>query len=187
MADLVYLVHTSLDGCVEGPAGEFDWPLMGPELSDYANELSERAAMFAYGRRVWEMMSSYWPDAESISDHPHDLAFAPLWRKKPKLVFSRTLPSADWNTQIANGDLTEEVARHKAAADGDIVLMGGYALAAELGRRGLIDEYLVCVHPVLLGGDKRPFAEAADRTTLDLRETRTFDNAVVLLRYHTKH
>ncbi|WP_255409884.1 MULTISPECIES: dihydrofolate reductase family protein [Actinomycetes] len=59
-------------------------------------------------------------------------------------------------------------------------------MAAELGRRGLIDEYLICVHPVVLGGDKRPFAEGADRTNLDLRETRTFDNAVVLLRYRTK-
>lgn len=184
MADLVYLVHTSLDGCVEGPAGEFDWPLMGPELSGYSNDLSERAATFAYGRRVWEMMSSYWPDAESISDHPHDLAFAPLWRKKPKLVFSRTLASAGWNTRIASGDLAEEVAEHKA--DGDIVLMGGYALAAELGRRGLIDEYLVCVHPVVLGGDKRPFAEGAGRAELRLAETRTFDNAVVLLRYRTQ-
>ncbi|MGW7539227.1 dihydrofolate reductase family protein [Amycolatopsis sp. NPDC054798] len=185
MANLVYAVHTSLDGCVEGPAGEFDWPQMGPELSAYSNELCERAALFAYGRRVWEMMSSYWPDAESISDHPHDLAFAPLWRKKPKLVFSHTLTSADWNTEIARGDLTSEVTNHKANADGDILLMGGYALAAELGRRNLIDEYLVCVHPVILGGDKRPFADA--RTELQLVETRTFDNTVVLLRHRTNH
>ncbi|MFB9926882.1 dihydrofolate reductase family protein [Amycolatopsis halotolerans] len=186
MADLVYLVHTSLDGCIEGPAGEFDWPHMGPELSDYANELSNRAAMFAYGRRVWEMMSSYWPDVESISTHPHDLAFAPIWREKPKLVFSRTLTKADWKTTVTNGDLTEEVANHKATATGDIILMGGYALAAELGRRGLIDEYLVCVHPVILGGNKRPFTEGADRAELQLVETRTFDNTVVLLRYRAK-
>ncbi|GAA1021289.1 dihydrofolate reductase family protein [Amycolatopsis albidoflavus] len=186
MADLVYLVHTSLDGCIEGPAGEFDWPQMGPELSDYANDLSKRAGVFAYGRRVWELMSSYWPDVESISTHPHDLAFAPIWREKPKLVFSRTLSSADWNTTVANGDLTEEVAKHKATTNGDIVLMGGYALAAELGRRGLIDEYQVCIHPVILGGDKRPFAEGTTRAQLQLVETRTLDNTVALLRHHTK-
>ncbi|WP_033295710.1 dihydrofolate reductase family protein [Amycolatopsis jejuensis] len=183
MADLIFMVHTSLDGCVEGPAGEFDWPQMGPELSGYSHELSERAAMFAYGRRVWEMMASYWPDAESISDHPHDIAFAPVWRKKPKLVFSRTLTSAEWGTEVANGDLTEEVAARKAAAGGDIVMMGGHVLAAEMGRRGLIDEYQVFVHPVVLGGDKRPFAPDADRIGLTLLETRTFDGAVVLLRY----
>ncbi|MFD2474070.1 dihydrofolate reductase family protein [Amycolatopsis silviterrae] len=184
MANLVYLVHTSLDGCVEGPAGEFDWPQMGPELSGYANDLSQRAGMFAYGRRVWEMMSSYWPDVESISDHPHDLAFAPIWREKPKLVFSRTLASAAWNTHIAAGDLTEEVAKHKAA--GDILLMGGYTLAAELGRRGLIDEYLVCVHPVILGGDKRPFANDSDRIGLRLVESRTLDGTVALLHYRAE-
>ncbi|WP_406629194.1 dihydrofolate reductase family protein [Amycolatopsis sp. WGS_07] len=187
MANLVYFVHTSLDGCVEGPAGEFDWPQMGPELSDYANDVSQRAGMFAYGRRVWEMMSSYWPDVESISDHPHDLAFAPIWRKKPKLVFSRTLGTADWNTQIAAGDLSEEVAKHKSTAPGDILLMGGHTLAAELSRQGLIDEYLICVHPVILGGDKRPFAEDTDRIGLRLTESRTLDGTVALLRYRTTH
>jgi dihydrofolate reductase len=156
MREIVYLVHTSLDGCVEGPNGEFDWALMGPELSGYSRELNTRCGEFAYGRKVWDMMSSYWPDAESISDDPHD---------------------------VVGGDLDAAVAELKAEPGGDLLLMGGADLAAELGSRGLIDEYLVFVHPVVLGGTKRPFAEGTTRLGLTLVESRTFDGQAVLLRY----
>ncbi|WP_206791414.1 dihydrofolate reductase family protein [Amycolatopsis sp. MtRt-6] len=183
MREIVYMVHVSLDGCVEGPNGEFDWPVMGPELSAYSQELSARAGEFAYGRKVWDMMSSYWPDAESISDHPHDIAFAPVWRATPKIVFSRTLEKADWNTRVFGGDLTEAVASLKAEAGENVLLMGGAELAGELTARGLIDEYQVFVHPVVLGGGKRPFAEGAARLGLELAQSRIFDDQVVLLRY----
>jgi dihydrofolate reductase len=183
MGELVYQVHVSLDGCVEGPHGEFDWPLMGPELSAHAKTLTDRSAVFAYGRRVWEMMASFWPTAESLSDDPHDLAFAPVWREMPKVVFSRTLVEAGWHTRVLGGGLAEEVASLKAAHEKDILLLGGATLPAELGRQGLIDEYQVFVHPVVLGGDKRPFAVDADRLELELAESRVFDGRVVLLRY----
>ncbi|MDS0138314.1 MULTISPECIES: dihydrofolate reductase family protein [unclassified Amycolatopsis] len=183
MREIVYMVHTSLDGCVEGPNGEFDWPVMGPELSAYSRGLSSRCGEFAYGRKVWDMMSAYWPAAESISDDPHDLAFAPVWRETPKVVFSRTLEKADWNTRVVGGDLTEAVASLKAEPGEDLLLMGGAELAAELTARGLIDEYQIFVHPVVLGGGKRPFAESTARLGLTLAQSRMFDDEVVLLRY----
>jgi len=183
MREIVHMVHTSLDGCVEGPNGEFDWPVMGPELSEYSRAMNERCGEFAYGRKVWDMMSSYWPNAESISDHPHDIAFAPVWRETPKVVFSRTLEKADWNTRVFGGDLDEAVASLKAEPGRDLLLMGGAELAAQLTARGLIDEYLVFVHPVVLGGGKRPFAEDTARLGLELVESRTFDGQVVLLRF----
>ena len=182
MREIVYLVHTSLDGCVEGPDGEFDWPAMGPELSGYSRELSARAGEFAYGRKVWDMMSGYWPDAESISDDPHDIAFAPVWRETPKVVFSRTLEKADWNTRVVGGPLPETAAALKAEPGQDLLLTGGAELAAGLTAHGLIDEYLVFVHPVVLGGTKRPFARGTARLGLRLVESRTFDGRVVLLR-----
>jgi dihydrofolate reductase len=182
MREIVHMVHTSLDGCVEGPNGEFDWPVMGAELSGYSRELSARYGEFAYGRKVWDMMSAFWPTAESISDDPHDIAFAPVWRETPKVVFSRTLEKADWNTRVVGGPLTEVVTSLKAEPGEDLLLMGGAELAAELTARGLIDEYLVFVHPVVLGGTKRPFAEGTARIGLELVESRTFDGRVVLLR-----
>ncbi|SFW89793.1 dihydrofolate reductase family protein [Amycolatopsis australiensis] len=183
MREIVYMVHTSLDGCVEGPHGEFDWPLMGPELSEHSREMSERCGEFAYGRKVWEMMAAFWPTAESVSDDPHDIAFAPIWRSTPKVVFSRTLEKADWNTRIVDGPLPGVVAGLKAEPGKDVLLMGGAELAAELTAHGLIDEYLVFVHPVVLGGTKRPFADGTARLGLELAESRVFDGRVVLLRY----
>ncbi|WP_328607858.1 dihydrofolate reductase family protein [Amycolatopsis sp. NBC_00345] len=182
MGELVYQVHVSLDGCVEGPRGEFDWAPMGPELAVHSETLTGRSAVLAYGRRVWEMMAGYWPTAEALDD-PHGRAFAPVWLAMPKVVFSRTLAEAGWNTRVLNGDLAEEVAALKAAHEKDILLVGGATLPAELGRLGLIDEYQVFVHPVVLGGDKRPFAIDADRLELELAGSRVFDGRVVLLRY----
>ena len=121
MREIVYMVHLSADGCIEGPNGEFDWPQMGAELSGYSQDLSGRAGEFAYGRKVWDMMSSYWPTAESISDHPHDVAFAPVWRSTPKVVFSRTLEKADWNTRVITGDLASEVAALKSEESADLL------------------------------------------------------------------
>ncbi|MEV6827813.1 dihydrofolate reductase family protein [Amycolatopsis sp. NPDC051102] len=183
MREIVYMVHTSLDGCVEGPDGEFDWPVMGPELSAYSQTLSARCGEFGYGRRVWDMMAGFWPHAETLSDDPHDVAFAPVWRETPKVVFSRTLEKADWNTRVVGGDLTGTVAALKAEPGADLLLMGGAELAAELTARGLIDEYLLFVHPVVLGGGKRPFAEGTARLGLTLAQSRIFDDQVVLLRF----
>jgi dihydrofolate reductase len=129
------------------------------------------------------MMAGFWPTAETVSDHPHDIAFAPVWRETPKIVFSRTLEKADWNTRVVGGALPEVVASLKAEPGKDVLLMGGAELAAALTADGLIDEYLVFVHPVVLGGGKRPFADGTARLGLELVESRTFDGRVVLLRF----
>lgn len=182
MRKLVYAVHTSLDGRIEGPDGEFDWPRMGPELSAHSQELTDRADTLVYGRRVWDMMSSFWPRAEEISDHPHDLAYAPVWRKTPKIVFSTTLEEADWNTEVVTGDLAERAAELKSRPGKDLLLMGGAGLATALSDLGLIDEAHVVVHPVVLGGGKQVFGGGM-RTDLRLTGTRTMDGRAVLLTY----
>jgi len=183
MRKIIHFVHTSLDGYIEGPNGEFDWPQMGPELSAYSVRLNDGIDTFLYGRVVWEMMSGYWPQAESMSDDPHDLAFAPIWRRTPKVVFSTTLQEADWNARVIGGNLAEEVAALKQQPGKDMLLTGGAQLAAALTELGLIDDYRVVVHPVLLGGGKRLFPEGKDRLGLRLVESRTFDSHAVLLHY----
>ena len=180
MSRIVHFVHQSVDGFIEGPKGEFDWPAMGPELSEHSQSLSDNAGAFLYGRVVWEMMSYFWPKAEEMSDHPHDVAYAPLWREKPKVVVSSTLTSADWNTTVVSGP--DELAKLKEESAGDLVLFGGAGLAATLTERGLIDEYQIFVHPVVLGGGKPVFLDP-QRFDLRLAQTRTFDENVVLLRY----
>ncbi|GHH74284.1 riboflavin biosynthesis protein RibD [Kitasatospora indigofera] len=182
MGRITHFVHQSLDGFVEGPAGEFDWPVMGPELSAYSHTLTDSADYFLYGRVVWEMMSGYWPRAEEISTHPHDLAFAPVWRATPKIVVSSTLEQADWNTRVIGSDVVEELTALKEGG-ARLVLFGGSSLAGFLTGQGLIDEYRVFVHPVVLGGGKPVFRSPQQRFGLTLTETRTFDSQVVLMRH----
>jgi dihydrofolate reductase len=183
MGKLIYWVHTSVDGHINGPNGEFDWPEMGPELSAYGDEVHARVGTFLYGRVVWEMMSSYWPTADQTSDHPHDLKFAPLWRSTPKVVFSSTLKEAGWNTRIVSGNLVEEIAALKRQADQHLLLNGGSRLASALTELGLIDEYHIMVHPVVLGGGDPLFLPQKERVNLRLADSRTFDGRTVLLRY----
>ncbi|MEV0713911.1 dihydrofolate reductase family protein [Asanoa sp. NPDC050611] len=180
MRKIIYWVHTSVDGFIDGPKGEFDWTEMGPELSAYADEVHDRVDTFLYGRVVWDMMSSYWPTADS--GHPHDESFAPIWRSTPKIVFSRTLRGPlDWDTTVINSNVAESVAELKSRSGKDLLLNGGSAMAAVLAEMGLLDEIQVIVHPVVLGGGK-PLLPI-DRTTLHLEGTRTFDNRAVLLSY----
>jgi dihydrofolate reductase len=180
MRKIMYYVHQSLDGFVEGPNGEFDWAQLGPELGAYSMSLTERADLFLYGRTVWEMMSSYWPNAEAMNPDQHAIEFAPVWRRTPKAVLSTTLQSAEWDTRIVR--TAEEIAAIKAEPGKDILLTGSSSVAAALSSRGLLDEYHVVVHPVVLGGGK-PVHQATSRQTLRLAETRSFDNRTVLLRH----
>ncbi|MFC9253438.1 dihydrofolate reductase family protein [Amycolatopsis thailandensis] len=182
MRKLVYFVHTSVDGNIEGPNGEFDWPEMGPELSGHSKELADRSDTFVYGRRVWEMMASFWPEAEKHSTHPHVLDFAPIWRGTKKIVVSRTLEKADWDTEVVNGDLAERMTELKARPGKDLLLTGGTELATACAHHGLIDEFHVVVHPVVLGGGKQVLAGGA-RANLRLTGTRTMDGRAVLLTY----
>lgn len=185
MGKLIHFVHQSLDGFIEGPNGEFDWPVMGPELSAYSQELTGGDKVFLYGRVVWDMMSNFWPNAEQYSDDPHDVAFAPVWRAAPKVVVSRTLEKADWNARVI-GARGEDVAAELTAlkeSGATLVLFGGSELAGHLTEQGLIDEYRVFVHPVVLGGGRPAFRTPAHRLGLELVESRTFDGQVVLLRH----
>jgi dihydrofolate reductase len=184
MRKIIYLVHASLDGHIEGPNGEFDWPVMGPELSAYSFGINDRVDTFLYGRLVWDMMSGFWPHAESMSNDEHDLKFAPIWRETPKVVFSTTLQKVDWNTRVISENIVEEVTALKQRPGKDLLLSGGSSLATTLTEAGLIDEYHVVVHPVVLGGGKRLFPESKERITMQLIESRILDSRTVLLRYH---
>jgi dihydrofolate reductase len=183
MRKIIYWVHTSVDGFVDGPNGEFDWPTMGPELSAYSEGLDRRVDTLLFGRPVWQMMVGFWPQAESMSDDPHVAAFAPFWRATPKIVFSRTYEGDEWTNRVISDDLAGSVAALKAEPGRDMLLTGGAALAGALTEHGLIDEYHVAVHPVVLGGGRQLFARPEQRHRLRLAGSRTLDGQVVVSHY----
>jgi dihydrofolate reductase len=103
----------------------------------------------------------------------------------PKVVFSSTTSSVAWNTRLVTGDAVSEITRLKAE-DGAPMDIGGATLAAAAMRAGLIDEYVLVTAPVLVGGGM-PFFTALDNwVRLNLVQTRTFPDGVVLTRYETR-
>ena len=139
-----------------------------------------------YGRRLWETMSSHWPTADQQPDvTPAQIQYARRWRDMPKVVFSSTTSTVDWNTRLVTGDAVTGITRLKAE-DGGPMDIGGATLAAAAMRAGLIDEYVLVTAPVLVGGGT-PFFTALDNwVNLNLVETRTFPDGVLLTRYETR-
>ncbi|MFJ7493797.1 dihydrofolate reductase family protein [Streptomyces sp. NPDC097727] len=183
MRKITLMMSTSLDGFVEGPDREIDWHLVDDELHTHFNEQLRTMGGFLDGRVTYQLMADFWPTADSDPSSAGPMAeFAAIWRDMPKIVFSRTLERADWNTTIMREVDIDEITALKARPGGDLSL-GGSDLAASFMRHDLIDEYRIYVHPVLIGRGKPLFPASDARTHLQLAETRTFGNGVVLLRY----
>jgi dihydrofolate reductase len=100
--------------------------------------------------------------------------FSQIWKPMTKVVFSTTLRSVDWNSRLVSGDVADEIVRLRAEFDGDFDV-GGATLAAQFIRRGLIDEYRLMVHPVILGAGT-PYFPSLDRP-LRLRPTESHEFA----------
>jgi dihydrofolate reductase len=131
-------------------------------------------------------MSSHWPTAdEQPGATPAEIDFARNWRATPKVVFSSTIDKVDGNARLVTGDAVAEITRLKAE-DGGPMEIAGATLAAAAMRAGLIDEYLIVTYPVLVGGGTPFFTALDDWVDLNLVETRTFADGVVLTRYETK-
>ncbi len=183
MRKLTYGMNVSLDGYVAAPDGDHGWGASSDELFEWWLSEEQAVDVIAYGRRLWEAMSSYWPTGDQQPGAtPAQVAFARNWRDTPKVVFSSTLGSVDWNTRLVTGDPVAELTRLKAEGGGPL-RVGGPTLAAAAMRAGLVDEYAVVTHPVLLGGGLPFLAGLDSRVGLDLVETRTFPGGVVMTRY----
>src|SRR5438067_3030412 len=138
---------------------------------------------FLEGRVTHELMAEFWPTADQDpASTPAMVEYSRIWRDMPKIVYSRTLERADWNTTVVREVVPEEVVALKAQPGGDLAL-GGADLAATFMALDLIDEYRVYVHPVLIGRGKPLFPTSDVKRSLELVETRAFGNGVVLLRY----
>jgi dihydrofolate reductase len=183
MRKIILFMSVSLDGFIEGPDRQIDWHMVDDELHSHFNEQLAAMGAFLDGRVTYELMAGFWPTADADPASTGPMAeFAGIWRDMPKIVYSRTLEQAGWNTTIVRDVVAEEVLALKAQPGGDLAL-GGADLAAAFMRLGLIDEYRIYVHPVLIGQGK-PLFPASDATvSLRLAGTRAFGNGVVLLRY----
>jgi dihydrofolate reductase len=183
MGKLIYLMNVSLDGYVETPEHSLDWAIADEELHTWFNDRERETEVSMYGRRLYEVMAAYWPTAASDpSATDYMLDFARIWNDKLKVVFSSTLTTVQGNSRLVSGDVGEELERLRTEFEGDIDV-GGPTLASEFIRRGLVDEYRLVLHPVVLGAGTPFFPRLESRINLRLTESRTFRSGVTYLSY----
>jgi dihydrofolate reductase len=183
MGKLIYSMNVSLDGYVETPDHSLDWAIVDEELHGWFNDRAREVDASLYGSRMYELMAAYWPTAESDASATEAmLDFARIWKPLPKVVFSSTLTGVEWNSRLVTGDVGDELAQLRTEFDGDLDV-GGPTLASAFIGRGLVDEYRLLVHPVILGAGTPFFPKLESAIPLRLTETRSFDSGVIYLGY----
>jgi dihydrofolate reductase len=191
MSNLIVSEFLSLDGVMqspgspdEDPSGGFEhggWQL--PYLDDAAGSaISEGMATtggFLLGHKTYELFAGFWPS------QPDDDPFAATLNSLPKYVASTTLaePLAWRNATLLQGAVAEAVAKLKQQPGKDLVVLGSGELAQTLMRHGLVDEYQLMVHPLVLGSGKRLFRDGNPRAALRLVDSKTTTTGVLILTY----
>ncbi|MDM7854797.1 dihydrofolate reductase family protein [Cellulomonas alba] len=182
MGKLIYAANTSLDGYLEDADGSFDWSVPDGEVHAFWNEHERRIGTSLYGRRMYETMR-VWEDDDWLADEPAVVRdYAAIWRDTDKVVYSTTLDAASTaRTRIERRFDPEAVRRLKAGSSSDLSV-GGAALGAEAFRHGLVDECVLLLSPVTVGGGK-PALPRGVRLALELLDHRRFANGVVYVRH----
>jgi len=181
MRNVIYAINLTLDGCC-------DHTKFNPaeDVFDYHIRLVREADLFVYGRKTYQLMVPYWPDiAKSQSETKADIEFAQAFVSKKKVVFSRSLASAeDENTRIVRTNLRDEILKLKQEPGKDI-LAGGVDVPSQLMKLGLIDEYRFVIAPIIAGEGRRLFdgINLQETCRLKLVESKTFQSGSVALRY----
>jgi dihydrofolate reductase len=189
MRQLIVSMNVTMDGFMAGANCELDWHFdywdeeMAGSLSD---QLSDSDTILL-GRITYQAMAGYWPSKALNPGRPgEDLAFAHMMNNYQKIVFSNTLTKTDWhNSRILKGNIAEETARLKQEPGKNIIVYGSGDIVAALVGSGLIDEYRLWVHPVILGKGRRLFRNLRDQIRMKLISIKTFNSGVAILYYRT--
>jgi dihydrofolate reductase len=177
MRNLIYAINITLDGCCDHTKFNPD-----VETFEYVTRLTRDAGTFLWGRKTYQLMVPYWPDAAKDPSDKFAQAFVAV---NKIIVFSRSLDSAeDGQTRIVRTSLHDEVLKLKQEP-GKNILTGGVTIPSQLTGLGLIDEYHLVVHPIIVGEGRRLFEGINLREKLQLRlvESKTFKSGSVALHY----
>lgn len=182
MAKLIYGSNTSLDGWTETAEGDFDWAPPDDEVFGVITELMRSAGTYLYGRRMYETLA-VWETDPALGAHSElHATYARVWQAADKVVYSSTLDEpCTQRTRLERSFDPAAVRELKTGAEHDL-LVGGPHLAAQALAAGLVDEVVLFVWPVLLGG-RNPVLAADRRVDLDLLDEHRFASGVVQLRY----
>jgi dihydrofolate reductase len=191
MSRLVVNTNLTLDGVMQSPSdhdedrrGGFEhggWapPYFDQVMADVAAEGIAKGGALLFGRRTYEQFASYW------STQPEDNPFAAVLNERQKYVASTTLQEPlPWrNSTLIEGDAAEAVTRLKEQPGGDLVVLGSGELVQSLMERNLVDEYVLLIHPLVLGSGRRLFTDGGASVALRLVDTKTTTTGVVIATY----
>jgi len=180
MRNVVFGINVTLDGCCDHTKQFAD-----EETHEYWTGILREADLLVYGRKTYELMVPFWPDVAKMQSETKALnEFAQVFDSIKRVVFSRTLDSAEGNTRIVRTDLRDEILKLKQE-QGKNILTGGVNLPSQLIELGLVDEYLFVVGPVIAGEGRRLFDRVSlqERLQLKLVESKIFKSGCVALRY----
>ena len=185
MRKIVAAINMTIDGFCDHTAGIPD-----DEIHQHYADLLSNADAILYGRITYQLMEYWRTLLENPSDEKSMNDFAIAIDKIPKIVFSHTLKNVEWESaKLANRDIEEEVLELKQSrpASGGSgskdILVGSRSLIIQLMKLNLIDEYQLCIHPVIVGTGLPLFENIKDRTVLKLIKTKTFSGGAVTLYY----
>ena len=178
MRKLIAAINMTLDGIFDHTAGIPD-----DEIHQHYTDLLSSADTILYGRITYQLMEYWRTLLEKPSDEKSMNDFAIAIDKITKIVFSQTLKNVEWESaKLANRDIGEEVLELKQQSGKDI-LVGSRSLIIQLMKLNLIDEYQLCVHPVVAGNGLPLFEKIKGRTVFKLVKTKTFGGGAVMLYY----
>lgn len=185
MRKIIYAQLTSLDGYIEDTDGKIAWTAPGEELHRHFNELEKNLDLNFYGRGMSEAMD-FWLTADQIPDlKEYEYEYARLWQETPRIVFSKKLSGVKGSAELKKNFDPEEIRQLKNQPGKDMGV-GGANLASTFIKHGLVDEFRLYIHPVVLGGGK-PMFPVTEKLNLELVANQTFPGGVVMLRYQLKN
>ena len=185
MRNLIFFMHTSLDGFVAGPKGEMNWIKVDEEMFDFVATMTDQADTALYGRVTYEMMQSYWPKAgEQPNASKHDKEHSAWYNKVSKIVLSKTISEKGLdNTVVISDHLADKINKIKKQDGKNILIFGSPRASQSLLNQGLIDEFWLFVNPIIVGQGMPLFKDITGTTKLKLVESKTFACGVIALHY----
>ena len=185
MRKLKLQVQMSIDGYVAGPKGEMDWMVWDWDdaLKNYVDALTYPVDTILLGRKMAGGFISHWANVADDPNHPEYDA-GKKFTDTPKVIFSKTLREPAWeNTDIASGNLADEISRLKRQNGKDMIVYGGASFVSALIKESLIDAFHLFVNPVVLGDGLTIFKGINHKQNLKLVNSIPFNCGIVLLHY----
>lgn len=186
MGILIYAANVSLDTYLEDETGGIDWSVPDEEVHAFWNDHERHVGTSLYGRRMYETMR-IWEDDDWLVGEPDVVReYAAIWRDTDKIVYSSSLTEVSTARTRIERQFDPDAVRALKETSPSNLSIGGAGIGAEAFRHGLVDEVVLLVCPVVLGGGK-PALPRDVRLGLELLEHRVFENGVLSVRYGVRH